>query len=99
LLAHHAHRLKEIGIVGNEYRRVVHTPIAITEQMRSQIDIGTLFLGLDDLGRPRALGRRVYQAHTDMAGQKVPQDDVKMRDRTQGAEIDLLSSRLVRIVW
>ena len=66
--------------------------------MRSQVDIGTLLLGLDDLGRPRALGRRVHQTHTDMAGQKVPQDDVKMWDCTQGTEIDLLSRRLVWVI-
>jgi len=89
--------LEQVGVVGDENGRVEPSQISIVHEMGGEIDVGALFFGLGDLDELGPVGIGLSQEHHDIVGEERPVNDLKSRKRTEGSEVDLLTSGFVRI--
>src|SRR3990172_3731682 len=90
--------LEQVGVVGDENGRVKTPQMSIVHEMGGEIDVGALLLGLGDLDELGPVGIGFSQEHHDIVGQERAVNDLKPRQRTEGSEVDLLTSGFVRIV-
>ena len=89
----------QIAIITDDYRHVESIIKRINQQMRGEVDVGTLLLRLDhaaarEPASPPVIGIR----HRHLMAQKMSKVDADLGQRAQGAEISLLPVRLPGIV-
>lgn len=94
-LAHHADRLHEVRVVGDDDGDLEVSLEGVHEQVGSEVDIRALLFGLDDLDGTGPLNWRVGQGHASPAAQEVAVVDREAGDSTQRANISLLPLALL----
>jgi len=64
--------------------------------MGSQVYVGAFFLGLDHFDSSGLPGDRMSQWHSNAVAQKMTVDNLKVCQRAQRAQVDLLTARSIR---
>jgi hypothetical protein len=89
----HPNGLPQIRVVRDDDGLVAATPEGVEEQIRGQVHVRALLLGLDDLDHPTATWPRIRQRHPCDVAQVVPEVDGDERERAERAEVGLLALR------
>lgn len=97
LLPHQPHGFREVAVIGNDNATVESIAPGIVEKMDCEVDVGTLFLGFDDLDKALAT-LRGCQWSEHLVGKEVPIYYGKLGDVfLQRPYIGFLAYRLIRI--
>lgn len=88
----------QVRVVGDDDCRLVFVLIGVVEEMCCKIHIRSLFFGLDHLDVLRLVPRRVGQRHHHFMRKVVAEDDRDAGEGPQGAQVHLLSLRLMGVV-
>ena len=96
-LAHDFDGLEQVRIVGDNHRHLESPPMRVVQQVRRQVHVQALFLGLDDarvlLRAPR--NRRKRRHH--LVGHEMAQMDGNPPQGAKGTGVQLLPCRLIRV--
>ena len=90
MLPHQTHRFREVAVVAHHHGAIVRIEPGIIHEMRSQVHVGTLFLGLHYVRRaPGPLWTR--KRHPNRVTQEMPVIDLYLRPELLNCpQIDVL---------
>ena len=93
------HRLRKIGVVAHDDRVVTSFLEGIQEQIRREINIGSLLLGLQYFYGSSAAWTRIGQGHTRLSCHGVAVVNLDEGQRAQCAQAHFLLLLLGRLAW
>ena len=92
-LMYDSHRLRQIGVVTDNYGAFHGTPMGIVYEMSCQVDIRSLLLRPQDSHKAFSIGSRKQ----DRVGQELTENNLNGWESAKGSEVRVLPSRLVGV--
>jgi hypothetical protein len=91
------HWFNQVRIAADHNRALEAMLIRVVQEVRGEVDVGTLLFSLEDLDEWILSGTRMDERQANRVGQEVSVVDLEIRSRPQGAEIRLLARGLVGV--
>lgn len=92
-------RFLQVAVVADDHSHIEGVVEGIDQQMGGNVDVRSLFLGLDHAARGEAAGPPIGGiGHVDIVRQEMAEMDADLRHRPKRPEIGLLTRRRVGIV-
>src|SRR5947199_4226828 len=86
-----------IGVICHDSGDVVLAFVSVGDEMRSEVSVRSFLLGIENTDEARTIRRRRHQRPHPLLCHERAEDDLDVRQRSKGTNVDFLPDDLARI--